>query len=208
MQSNRSRPMLVALFGVLALGALTAAAAQAVEAPRWSIGGKILGEGETHFITAKAYSPPFNLRTGNVTVTCESLRAKEASLLGSSLGNAGKRNEVIEFFGKCEVSGKASGKSIEKCKIGEPIVTNPLQSELVESEKAEPAIKKGSLLALLKPTSGTSFAILKFTAETGGDCPPETKVTGKLAGQMFTDPNKPPELGTLVTLEGGAIEAG
>ena len=54
MQSSRVRLMLVTLFGVLALGALTAAAAQAVEAPRWSIGGTDLAEGKTHFITAKA----------------------------------------------------------------------------------------------------------------------------------------------------------
>ena len=54
MQSSRVRLILVALFGVLALGALTAAAAQAVEAPRWSIGGTDLAEGKTHFITGKS----------------------------------------------------------------------------------------------------------------------------------------------------------
>jgi hypothetical protein len=198
--------MLVTLFGVLALGALTAAAAQAVEAPRWSIGGTDLGAGETHFITAKGYSSSFVLKTLNVKVTCESTRLKEGSLLGSSAGNAGKNNEVIEFFGKCEVTGTSGGK-IEKCKVTEPIVTNPVKSELVESEGAKPAEKKGSLLVLFEPITGVSFTTLKFTAETGGHCPPETKVTGKAAGGVFTDPNKPPELGTLVTLESGAPEA-
>ena len=207
MQSSRVRLMLVTLFGVLALGALTAAAAQAVEAPRWSIGGTDLAEGQTHFITAKGYSTSFNLTTGNVKVTCESIRLKEGSLLGSNAGNAGKNNEVIEFFGKCAVTGKAGGKTIEKCKVVEPIVTTPIKSELVESEKSEPGNKKGSLLVLFEPATGTSFATLKFTTETGGNCPPETKVTGKVAGEVFTDPNTPPTLGTLVTLEGGAVEA-
>lgn len=36
MQSNRSRLMLVALFGVLALSAVTAVAAQAADAPSWA----------------------------------------------------------------------------------------------------------------------------------------------------------------------------
>ena len=58
MQSSRGRLMLVALFGVLALGAFyTAAAAQAATpAPRWSVAGKTLGANETHFITAKIYT--------------------------------------------------------------------------------------------------------------------------------------------------------
>ena len=207
MQSNRSLLILVALLGVLALGALTAAAAQAVEAPRWSIGGTDLAEGQTHFVTAKAYSSGFNLNTGNVKVTCESIRLKEGSLLGSSAGNAGKAIGIGETFGKCAVSGKAGGKTIEKCKAIEPIVSAPTKSELVESEAAKPAEKKGSLLVLAEPASGSTFATLKFTTETGGNCPPETKVTGKAVGEVFTDPNTPPTLGTLVTLEGGATEA-
>src|ERR1700682_4576344 len=109
MQSSRGRLMLVTLFGVLALSAVTAVAAQAVEAPRWSIGGggQILGAGETHFITAKIYSANFKLRTGNVTVTCTALKLKEGSLLGTAAGNGGKNNEVIEF-NNCKVSGTFS----------------------------------------------------------------------------------------------------
>jgi hypothetical protein len=202
--------MLVTLFGVLALGALTAAAAQAVEAPRWSIGGTDLAEGKTHFISAKAYvtsSEAFKLRTGNVTVACEKVKLKEGSLLGSSVGNAGKNNEVI-IFETCKVSGTAGGKPIKECKVTQPIETTPIVSELVESEGAEPANKKGSLLVLFSPATPSSFATLKFTKETEtGNCPPETKVTGKVAGQVFTDPNTPPTLGTLVTLESGATEA-
>jgi hypothetical protein len=205
MQSNRMRLILIALFSVLALGPLTAAAAQAVEAPRWSIGGTDLAEGKTHFITAKAYSASLKLRTGNVTVSCTTLKLKEGSLLGSSAGSPGKNNEVIVFEG-CTVSGTAGGKTIGKCKVNEPIQTAAIASELVESEGAKPAEKEGSLLMLFTPVTGTSFATLKFTTETGGNCPPETKITGKVAGQVFTDPNTPPTLGTLVTLEHGVTE--
>jgi hypothetical protein len=189
--------MLVTLFGVLALGALTAAAAQAVEAPRWSIKGTILGAGQTHFITAKAYGP-LKLITGNVVVECKVLKLKEGSLVGSAAENAGKNNEVIEFS-SCTVSGKAGGKPIEKCKVIEPITTNPIISELVETEKGVPGTS-GSLLVLFEPASGTSFATLKFTTEAGGNCPPETKVTGKVAARVLTDPEKEPELGKLVEL--------
>jgi hypothetical protein len=199
--------MLVALFGVLALGAFTAAAAQAVEAPRWSIGGTILAEGKTHFITAKAYSTTLTLTAlgGNV-ISCTALNLKAGSLLGSSAGNAGKNNEAIEFTG-CTVSGPGITKCIVEGPTAGIVLTTPIKSELVETEKAEPANKKGSLLILFEPEVAPTFATLKFKAETGGKCPPETKVTGKVAGQVFTDPNKPPELGTLVTLEGGATEA-
>jgi hypothetical protein len=207
MQSSRSRLMLVALFGALALGAFTAAAAQAVEAPRWSIGGTILAEGKTHFITAKAYSTTLELTSGGIIISCTGLNLKAGSLLGSSAGNAGKNNEAIEFTG-CTVTGAG----FSKCSILSPtagvILTTPLRSELVETEKAEPANKKGSLLKLFEPEVAPTFARLKFSPETGGTCLlKETAVTGSVAGQVLTDPNTPPTLGTLVTLEGGATEA-
>ena len=205
MQSNRVRLMLVALFGVLALGALTAAAAQATEAPRWSIGGTDLAEGKTHYISTKAYNP-FILTGSGVRLECTVAKLKEGALLGSSAGNAGKDNEVIEFE-KCTVSGQFGGRTIEKCTLLTPIVTKAIKSELVEAAGAKPEEKKGSLLTLFTPAEGSVFALLVFTAETGGFCPPETKVTGGVLGQVLTDPNTPPTLGTLVTLESGATEA-
>jgi len=208
MQSSRVRLMLVALCSVLALGALTAAAAQAVEAPRWSIGGTDLAEGKTHFISVKNYGKAFTLTAGLVKVECEVVKLKEGSLLGSSAGNPGKNNEVIEFS-KCKVSGKVEGKEITKCKVKEPIVTKPVVSELAETENAEPANKKGSLLTLFAPASGTEFAKLEFMKEVEtGICPPNTAVSGGEAiGEVYTDPNTPPTLGTLVSLESGATEA-
>jgi hypothetical protein len=198
MQSSRVRLMLVALFGVLALGALTAAAAQAVEAPRWSISGTDLAEGKTHYISTKAYKP-FILRAGNIALECTVAKLTEGSLLGSNAGNPGKDNEVIEFS-TCNVSGTTGGKKIEKCKGHEPVVTKPVVSELAETENAVPGTS-GSLLTLFAPATGTEFAKLEFTAETGGVCPPETKVSGgEVIGEVRTDPNNAPELGKLVEL--------
>jgi hypothetical protein len=48
----------VALLVVLAFGGLTAVAAQAEEAPFWTIEGTRLIQGETHYITAKSYKKP------------------------------------------------------------------------------------------------------------------------------------------------------
>jgi hypothetical protein len=155
MQSNRVRLILVTLFGVLALGALTAAAAQAVEAPRWSISGTGHAEGKTHFITAKIYSTNVKLVTGKVVITCTGLKLKEGSLLDSSAGNAGKNNEVVEI-NTCTVSGNVGGKTIEKCKVGEPIKTTPLLSELVESEGAKPAEKRLAL-SVIRTTRGRAI---------------------------------------------------
>ena len=137
---------------------------------------------------------------------CTVVKLKEGALLGSAAGNAGKDNEVIEFE-KCTVSGTFGGKPIEKCTLLIPIVIRAIKSELVEAAGAKPEEKKGSLLTLFTTAEGSTFATLKFTAETGGFCPPETTVTGGVLGQVLTDPNKPPELGTLVTLESGVTEA-
>jgi hypothetical protein len=197
--------MLVALLGVFAFGAVAAAAAQAEEAPFWSREGTRLIKGETHYITAKKYSKEFTLRAGEVTVTCENARLKEGVLLGSNAGEPGTNDEVIEFFENCKVSGKFGGKTIEKCKVKEPITTTNVKSELVETEKGE----KGSLLTEFFPEKGAKFTTLEFELEAppAGFCPPNTAVEGSVAGQVRVDPNKPPELGELVSLPNGKKEA-
>jgi hypothetical protein len=188
--------MLVALVDVLALSAVIATAAQAVEAPRWSIEGKTLEkESETHFITAKVYTGTFRFIAGKTTLTCKTISLEDGVLLGSPAGTAGKNNEIIELK-ECTVSGTG----IEKCTLLTTILTNPLRSELVETEKAVPGTS-GSLLLLLEPApKSNGFATLKFTAEAGGKCPPETTVSGSVAAQVLTDPNNAPELGKLVEL--------
>jgi hypothetical protein len=203
MQSSRVRLMLVALLGVFAFSAVAAAAAQAEEAPFWSINGTRLGAGETHYITAKKYSEKFVLSSAGHKIECSNGRVTENAsqrsvLIGSAAGSPGTNLEVIEFFEGCKVTGNGT-----KCKVVEPIVTNPVKSELVETEKGE----KGSLLTEFTPAKGANFVTIKFEAETGGECKvKETAVSGGVAGQVRVDPNKPPELGELVSLPNGKKE--
>jgi hypothetical protein len=204
MQSSRVRLMLVALLGVFAFAAVAAAAAQAEEAPRWTIGGKILEKGETHFITAKIYTttenPVFTLQTGLKTITCGAVRLASGVLLGSSAGNPGTNNEVIEFFGKCKVTGNGTG-----CKVKEPIKTRPVKSELVETEKGT----KASLLVEFKPAEENvkEFTKIEFEAEAGGKCEvASTAVSGEVVACVRTDP-KTGGIGELITLESEKKEA-
>jgi hypothetical protein len=158
--------------------------------------GVTLGENETHYITAKIYTtkanPRFALTVGTRVVSCLAARLNPGVLLGSSAGNAGKNDEVIELFGNCEVTGNGTG-----CKVKEPIITHNVKSELVETEKAVPGTS-GSLLTLFEPEEPLAgFAILEFT---GAGCTvTETIVGGKMAAQVLTDPENG-ELGKLVEL--------
>jgi hypothetical protein len=193
---SRLRLMLLALLAVFAFGAVATAAAQAEEAPFWSIGGTRLGAGQTHYMTIKKYGSGaiFALESKNHTIACNNVKLTEkttqrSSLIGSAAGNPGTNLEVIEFFEGCIVTHNG-----ENCKVVQPIVTNPVKSELVETEKGE----KGSLLMLFSPAKGAIFAKVKFE---GTECKVmETAVTGTVAGQVHRDPNEPPKLGELVKL--------
>ena len=194
MQSSRVRLMLVALLGVFAFSAVAAAAAQAEEAPFWTVPKsegsketKRLALNETRFITAKSYNTT-SLSGGGIRTTCPTVTLKEGVLLGSNAGEPGTNDEIIEFSGGCTQTGNGTS-----CKVVEPISTVPVKSELVETEKGSTA----SLLTEFFPNKGAVFTTLKFT----GTCKVgEIKVEGSVAAQVFTDPNKAPELGELVKL--------
>ena len=94
MQSHRVRPMLVALLGVFAFSAVAAAAAQAEEAPFWTVPKsegsketKRLAAGETRFITAKSYKKiVFSVPSLGISITCPALKLKGGVLLGFERG--------------------------------------------------------------------------------------------------------------------------
>ncbi len=209
MQSSRVRLMLVALLGVFAFSAVAAAAAQAEEAPFWSIGGTRLEEGKTHYITAKVYNVApakgFTLKaTTGQTVICPFIRLKEGVLLGSKAGNAGTNDEVIEFFGEtgnlCTVENNGAGCT----KIKEPVVTNPVKSELVESEKSTTAALLVEFFTEKVGEIAPPFAKLVF--EQAACTLKETTVSGKVAGEVREDPNNG-TLGGVVKLPNTKIEA-
>jgi hypothetical protein len=174
----------MALLAVLVLGGLAAAAAQAEEAPRWSREGKNLAQGETHYITAKTYTtkanPGFTLAAmSHLAVACDSVKLREGVISGSSAGNPGTNNEVIEVFGNCRLTGNGGN-----CKVKEPIATSNLKSELVEDEKKE------HLLMGFFPENGSVFVTLHFE---GSECktgnPSSINMTGAVAAEVLTDPN-------------------
>jgi len=182
--------MLVALLGVFAFSAVVAAAAQAEEAPFWSIKGTRLAAGETHFITAKSYKETvLSSPTLGVTTKCPTVTLKEGVLLGSAATEPGTNDEIIEFSGGCTVTGNGAACT----KVKEPIVTKPVKSELVETEKGE----KGSLLTEFFPNKGAAFTTIEYT---GANCKEkQIIVEGSVAAQVLTDPNNT-TLGELVTL--------
>jgi Trypsin len=157
-------------------------AEEAKAGPFWSIGGTRLKVGQTHNITAKAFSASFRLSTpaAGVEIACEKVTVKDGVLLGSESGTEGKNSEVAELSGSCAVTGNGTS-----CKVTEPIVTEPLLSELVDNVEKSGVGKK--LLVLFAPISGTKFATLKFT----GTCTvKETKATGNVAAEVLTDPGE------------------
>jgi hypothetical protein len=175
------------------------------EAPFWSTAGARLGAGATHFITAKIYKEgekgnELKLETPSVgvVVSCTgvNLPFETGVIIGSEGGGApGTNNEVVHFTG-CTVTGNG-----EKCAVeGKEITTKPLRSELVANVESRTIGKK--LLVEFAPFEGSTFATLKFKAETGGKCTfTETPVEGSTAAEVLNEKEKAVELPN--TLEEG-----
>src|SRR5580692_10774804 len=178
---KRFRLIGVALLAVFALSAVVATVAQAEEAPFWTVGGSRLKGGQTHDISAKAFSANLKLSTpeDGVTVTCSKVKLNVGVILGSEPGEPGKNDEVAEFT-ECKVEGND-----KNCTLLIPIITEPLTSELVENVESKKVGKK--LLVEFFPTTGTNLATLRFSNECNTK---ETKVTGKVAAEVLTDPGE------------------
>jgi hypothetical protein len=195
---TRLRTLLMALLAVFIFGAISAAAAQAEEAPFWTVPKsegssetKRLAAGETRFITAKTYNET-ELASASlgVKVKCPIVKLKEGNLLGSNATEPGKDTEIIEFEGGCTVTGNGAA-----CKVTEPIVTSHVKSTLVENVEAGAAGKK--LLTQFAPEVGAKFTTIGFN----GTCTTKSiAVEGSVAAEVRTDPNKAPELGEVVEL--------
>jgi hypothetical protein len=177
---KRFRLIAVALLAVFAFGAVAASAAQAEEAPFWTVGGTRLEKGQTRFITAKEVSP-FVLSGGGVSVTCDETSVlPHGVLLGSEAGEPGTNDEVVTFK-TCKVEGNGTGS--ECGKVVEPINTTNLKSELVLDKT------KVKLLTLFEPASGSLLATLEFPK----GCKVETsKVTGSVNAEVINQKTEKP----------------
>jgi hypothetical protein len=173
---TRFRLIGVALLAVLALGAVVASSAQAISpAPYWTINGTRLVAGKTHNVTARA-AKPFVLNTPElgIKIECSKLGVEKGVLLGSNEGEPGKDNEIVTFSG-CNTTGNGS-----PCAVNEPIKTNQLISELVESVSGTGGGKQ--LLEEYFPASGSTFVTLTFT---GSGC---TVAEAAVSGQVAAEP--------------------
>jgi hypothetical protein len=185
------------LLAVFVAGAVAATAAQAEEAPYWSIEGTRLAAGRTQEVTLK---PETNLvlTAGTVTVTCTGAKAKLGSVLtGSNAGEPGKGEGIIEYSG-CTVTGNG-----EPCEVTSPgkgeIVTEALVKELAY------AANKKSLVVELRPKKGKRIETIKFT---GTGCKEtETAVTGVLVAGVYTDPAETGQEEKLLELPGPVAQA-
>jgi hypothetical protein len=174
------------LLAACAFSTIAAAAAQAEEAPYWSIEGTRLAAGKTFEISAKAVGseggvPPtaFHLLGGDPEVTCTALKfAKGSVLLGSNAGEPGKADETFEYSG-CSVTGNG-----EPCEpTNKEVKTEPLTNELAY------AANKKSLVMLFTPVKGKTYATLQFT---GSGCKEASaKATGVAVAGVYTDVTSP-----------------
>jgi hypothetical protein len=170
----RTRLIGLTLLAALALGALLASAAQAEEAPYWTVKGTRLGAGGTHFIVEKE-SAAFVLSGGGVTITCTEMSASPGLILGSNAGESGTNEETLAFK-ECKVEG--NDKTTECEKVTEPITTKNLKWELVLDKT------KAKLLVLFQPVSGSTMAEINFPK----GCKIESsKVTGSILAEALNE---------------------
>ena len=174
----------IALVALLALGGVAAAAAQAEEAPYWSIAGTRLGAGETKDFRFRSEegglrrTKKFVLTsTIGEKVTCTKQTLSGGSVLnGSAAGNPGLSEELIEFSG-CTVEHNGTGCKVEK---------NEFFTERLKNELVLDAAEKRYNQVLFKPATGNRFATIKFE---GAECTfKETVVEGEVVGEFWSDP--------------------
>jgi hypothetical protein len=162
---------------LFALGAVSATAAQAEEAPYWSIEGTRLTAGKTTEIIAKGVSSAvFDIGPSDVTCTAGKLKAG-AILIGSNAGEPGKTEGVTEFSG-CTVTGNGSPCEVNNGTAGD-LTTEPLTGELAYAEN------KKSLVGLTRAKKGKALVKAKFS---GSGCTVlEAPVDGTIVGGIYTD---------------------
>jgi hypothetical protein len=186
----------LAIVAVLAVSALVATTAQAAETegPYYRVEGTRLASGHALAIEAKALKPMV-MKVSGITIECTKLAISNAKIKGSSGKNGGTSEEALKFTG-CTVTGNGSSCKVES----EAITTEPLKNELVFEEPS----RVGELSVLFVPTSGETFATLKFS----GTCISTTfTVTGSFVGLLLEKPTgaSPVKVGKEIETTGLAI---
>lgn len=171
----------MAMLAVLALGAVVASAAQAVEAPHFKVAGARLEKGKSKEITSK--SGTIEIAIGSILTKCSVKVASGAKISGSSKGNSGTGELELEFS---ECTGS------EKCSFSGSYTTKPLKLTLAAVENAELSKGKGDQLDALLYETGTGWMKVKFN--TGCYIGSEAIVVGSLAAEVYSA-GKPVKIG-------------
>jgi hypothetical protein len=160
------RSILVAIAALLAVFAVAASDAMAVNAPFYATGsgGTRLAKGNTREVTLKAEgNQVLENKTTKITITCTGVAASAKSLVvGSEVGEPGTSEGKIEYSG-CTVSGNGTGCAV----AGKAVTTNALKDELAYEKKEATLTKGNKLVDYFKPASGAAFAPVTFE---GGEC--------------------------------------
>jgi len=178
---QRVKTIGVILLALFAFSAVAATAAQAEEAPYWSIEGTRLAAGKTFEITAKQYKANNQvLESNGLVVTCPAVEVLKGSvLLGSNAGEPGKSNEILKYSG-CTQEGNGTGCTVTN---GE-VVTNALTNELAYAKN------KKSLVVEFTPGVKHVLAVIKLTGGTSCTKGTEDQVTGQAVAEVLTDPGE------------------
>lgn len=175
--------ILIALLAAFASSAV-AATAQAENAPYWTVKEVRLGTGETKAITTTAKSTlVFTLKSSKIKTECTTLKSKEGLIVGSSEGEHGTLNGILEIS-NCKVVNNGSS-----CTVKEPIVTKKLKSPL-----ALDAATRKKLVAVFTPEKGNTLFPWTYSSA----CTVfkgEASYTGKFVTEVLTSGELPVEVG-------------
>jgi hypothetical protein len=156
-KATKLRLVLSSLLAVLALGAVTASAAQAAtEGPFYKIAGKRLASGETKEVTAKG---TFSVTEGGGgRIECKKTAlAAGSKLLGSTGANFGSADVTLDFS-ECSVPHELFNHSGCSHLAGGKLTTEPLNMELTYFKET----RTGGLMVVFKPVKKPYFAKYQF----------------------------------------------
>lgn len=170
----------LALLAVLSLGVVVATAAQAAEAPFYSIESKRLGAGETQAVTL-TQTASYTLTAGTTVITCVKSGANNSIITGSAAGEPGTSSGTVSYSG-CTVAGNGS-----TCKVGHEgkgeILTEKLKDELVYDATSK---ESKSVADEFTPETGKVLAKVTFS---GAGCEPLEQgviaVEGQAVAQVY-----------------------
>jgi hypothetical protein len=185
---KRTRMISLAVLTALALGAISAAAAQATEGPFYKINGARLAAGSGQAAEAKIKpGSEYVLTAGGVVISCTAQKLQAGSeLLGSNTNNSSTSKEVVEFE-SCKVENNGPN-----CKLKTTTITTEKVANTLDFANAA---RTGTILIFFRPVEKTVFAKIVFANDK--ECTlPSTSVEGTTAAEALSEAGGKVEVGS------------